>query len=124
MPICPISNYVAVSLLVLASAVSKAVQDATSFHFDSSVFKGLPKWFDPASSWNNKWTWSSNPIITFLLANPLVFITDAWHFFGAVGRVSLFACLFFSIPWWSVPLFYLEFALVFHLFFSYVFVRK
>jgi hypothetical protein len=109
-------------LLVILSGISKAIMDTIQFHFEKSHFKG--EWFNPSISWNNKYTWSSNKIISWLIQNTLVFITDAWHFFGMIQRVSLFSILFFHITWWWVPILYSIFALTFHIFFTYILIKK
>ena len=109
-------------LLVILSGISKAIMDTIQFHFDKSVFKG--EWFDPNKSWNNKYTWSNNKFLSWLLQNPLVFLTDAWHFFGMIQRMSIFSILFFHITWWWVPILYVIFALTFHIFFTYIFIKK
>ena len=83
-----ILTYIIVSFLVIIAAISKAVMDTISFHYDTSVFKNSGTWFNPSLSWNNKYTWSKNKFIAWLLQNPLVLLTDAWHFFGFIQRVK------------------------------------
>ena len=118
-----ITTYVIISLLVLISALSKAIMDTLSFHFSTSVFKNLGDWWNPDKSWQNKYNWfPKSKILTWLFSEPLVGFTDAWHFFGALQRISLFCCLFFTPIWWSIPIFYIGFALVFDLFYTHIFV--
>jgi len=109
-------------LLMIISGTSKAVMDTLQYHFDRSIFKG--DWFNPNLSWNNKYTWSSNKFISWLIQNPFVFLTDGWHFFGMLHRISLVSILFFHITWWWVPILYLIFSVVFHIFFTYIFKEK
>lgn len=120
-----ITTYVILSILVIVSAISKAIMDTINFHHDASVFKNAGDWFNPLNSWKNKYNWFPNSkVLTWLISNPFVFITDAWHFFGMIQRMAIFSCLFFSPIWWSIPILYLLFTLVFSLFFIYIFVKK
>lgn len=114
--------------MVAVSAIAKAIMDTLQFHFSTSVFKNTGSWFNPTLSWGNKYNWSKNKVITWLLSNPLVALTDAWHFFGLIQRACLFGCLLmftlFPLPhnwWWFVLVLYAEFAIVFHIFFTWVF---
>ena len=113
-------------ILVLVSSIAKAIMDTLQFHFSTSVFKNTGSWFNPSTSWQNKYNWSKNKVITWLISNPLVALTDAWHFFGLIQRACLFGCLlsFFFFPpthWWFVLILYAEFAIVFHVFFTWIF---
>jgi hypothetical protein len=117
--------FIAVMLLSL-SGISKAVQDKISYHWDKSIFQGLKaSWWNPEKSWENKWKWFPNSkILTYLISNQFVAITDAWHFFGLIRNISLFAAgVVLPLEWYSL-LFYLVFATVFHFFFTYFFSIK
>jgi len=111
-----------ISILLVISAISKAIMDTLQFHFETSVFKKLGSWWNPNNSWMNKYTWfPKSKIMTWLISNPLVLITDAWHFFGFIRDFTMFACipiitqnywLFFYYPLW---------AFTFHIFFTWIF---
>lgn len=118
-------SYIIIGILVFLSAICKAVCDKVAYHYEDSIFNGLnDTWFDASKSWKNKNTWSKNKFITYLLRNQLVFITDAWHFFGMLERILLFACIAFPITWYFIPLYYIGFATTFHVFFTYLFESK
>ncbi len=113
-------------MLLSLSGISKAVQDKISYHWDKSIFQGLKaSWWNPEKSWENKWKWFPNSkILTYLISNQFVAITDAWHFFGLIRNISLFAAgVVLPLEWYSL-LFYLVFATVFHFFFTYFFSIK
>lgn len=116
-----------ISILLLISAIAKSIQDTLQFHYDTSIFK-LSKnqnWWNPNLSWQNKWNWFKNyKILTWLLANPLVSITDAWHLFGFIRDFSLFICIpIISDNWW-ILLGYPIYRFIFHIFFTWIFNHK
>lgn len=117
-----------VCALAIISGTAKAIMDTLQFHYPTSVFANTTNWWNPAKSWNNKYAWAKgNAFLGWLLANPLVFITDAWHFFQAIFSVTFAASFFLSgeyLPWWSVFVVYVGSRLVFHVFFTWVFIRK
>jgi hypothetical protein len=73
-------------------------------------------------SWKNKWNWFPNSkILTWLIANPLVALTDAWHLFGLTRDFSIFLCIpIISGNWWLILLYPL-YRGVFHVFFTKIF---
>lgn len=112
-----------VSILLFISAISKAIQDTLSFHVERSVFPDN-SWWNPIKSWENKYTWfSKSKLLTWLISNPLVVITDAWHLFGFIRDFCIFACIpIISKNYWlffAYPLY----RLVFHIFFTYIFIH-
>ena len=117
------------SLIFIAFAgLFKAVMDTLNFHFYRSVFAIFPhkwwQWFNPEQSWKNKYQWSDNKMIKWLLCNPLCWITDAWHFFSMfrifsyVMAVVLYQPLFY---WWiDFLLLWVVHSIIFHIFFTYI----
>lgn len=122
------------ALFIILSQVCKAIQDKLQFHFDKSIFKGLKsKWWNPSLSWKNKHTWSKNRVIKWLLTNPLVFVTDAWHFFGFLRFLFVILALFViffinNLDFWIIftylVVLYAKARSSFHLFFHYIFEVK
>lgn len=116
--------YLIISLLFI-SAVSKAIMDTLQFHFETSIFKNAGNWFNPALSWKNKYEWFPNSkFLTWIISNPLVLITDAWHLFGFLRDMAIFACipLLSGQYWWFIG--YIPYRIVFHIFFTYIFNKK
>lgn len=118
--------YLVMSLLIISS-ISKAIMDTLNFHFHKSIFKKLnSKWFNsPEITWKNKYEWFPNSkILTWIICNPLVFVTDAWHLFGLIRDFSVIIC--FTIvtlnPYYL--LIYPLYRLVFHIFFTFVLTKK
>ena len=123
-------------LLVALAAACNAVMDVLSFHYKQSIFtKSNPQWWNPAISWKNKYisdTYSGVNVNirrklyfgSLLMIDYPIFLTDAWHFFGMIGRIAVFCCMFFSFQWWIVPLLYLWFTIVFHIFYTWIFVSN
>lgn len=113
-----------IAILLIISAIGKAVQDKLQFHFEKSIFNKIKyqNWWNPKLSWKNKWTWFPNSkILTYLLANPLVGLTDAWHFFGFIRDFSIFICIpIISGNWWLL-LAYPIYRFIFHAFFTWIF---
>lgn len=111
--------------LLFISAVSKSIQDKIQFHFHKSIFKNLGDWWDPKKSWKNKHNWfKESKILTWLISNPLVFITDAWHFFGLIRDFCLFFCIPLALNNYWILLLYVPYRITFHLFFTYFFSKK
>jgi hypothetical protein len=76
-------------LLLILAGIFKSLMDTINFHYDTSIltpiFNKWRNWFYIPDSSNNKYTWfPKSRILTWLISNPLVFITDAWHFFKCV----------------------------------------
>lgn len=105
----------------IISGISKSITDLS----DEGKLKGNPKYWIKDESWIQKWKdgdnkkgekfWQSSGIF--------VSITDAWHLFGLIERVS-FVVTYVNVgiltkysPWfWFMLLCYPLFFLVFHLF--------
>jgi len=115
-------------VLVMTSGVSKAIMDTLAFHFYASDFSKLGSWWGPNRSWENKYTWSrKNKVLRWLLSSPLVWVTDAWHFFQAVFSVTFAASFVIGgifLPWWVCFITYVGHRLIFHIFFTWVFTKK
>lgn len=112
-------------ILLIISATSKAVQDKINFHFEKSVFRNKSNWWNASVSWKNKHEWFKNSkILTWLISNPLVAITDAWHFFGLLRDFSIFACIPIISGNYYLFLLYPVYRFVFHVFFKYFFAKK
>lgn len=120
-----ITKLVIVGVLIMISGIAKAIMDTLDFHFTTSVFKNLGNWWNPANSWENKYKWFPNSkFLTWMISNPLVLITDAWHFFGFIRDFTMFACIpIISGQYW---LFfgYFGFITIFSLFFTYILNKK
>ena len=117
--------YAILATLILIAGISKAISDKISFHHETSVFKNAGNWFNPSLSWKNKYNWfPKSKFLTWIISNPLVLITDAWHFFGFLERIAIFSCLFFQVQLWLVPVLYVWFTIVFHVFFTWIFTKK
>lgn len=99
-------------LLCAIAAVAKAAMDTLNFWYHESLFEkwaGRPTgwgefwrtWSGPRS-WENKYLMSGHPIMSWLLQGPLVFLTDAWHFFQFVYLTvfQLSIGLLAPSPWW------------------------
>jgi hypothetical protein len=120
-----IATYIIIGVLLFISSVSKAIMDTLQFHFETSVFKNLGSWWNPSSSWENKYKWFPNSkILTWIFSSPLVLFTDAWHFFGFIRDFTIFACIPVASGKYLIILAYLFWALIFHVFFTYIFPKK
>lgn len=90
-----------ISLVLIAiSGISKATMDTLNFHYDISIFKKLKKqnWWNPDLSWENKYTWSQNKFIKWLLIHVITAITDGWHAFQLLFLTALFASIISYSP--------------------------
>lgn len=118
---------VILSTLGTVSAISKAIQDKLQFHFDKSVFSKskLQQWWNPTLSWKNKHEWfPKSKFLTWIISNPLVSITDAWHLFGFLRDFSLFASIpLISQNYWLF-LAYPLYRGLFHIFFTYILNKR
>jgi hypothetical protein len=84
-------------VLVILSSVPDAIKDTVSFHFFESVFKELNMdWWNPNISWANKYKNqdpSQGPKF-FGSTTFMVWVTDAWHLFGALYVLLLSTGMF------------------------------
>ena len=119
-----ITVIIVISFLLFISAISKSIQDTLDFHFDKSIFsKAKGNWWNPKTSWKNKYDWFPNSkILTWLISNPLVAITDAWHFFGFIRDFSIFSCIPIASGNYWLFLGYPVYRFIFHIFFTWIFI--
>lgn len=116
-----------VVILLIISGIAKAVQDTLDFHYWKSIFSKatLESWWNPNMSWENKYKWFPNSkILTWLISNPLVFITDAWHTFGLIRDLSIFSCIPIISGNYFLFLLYPIYRVIFHIFYTYIFVKS
>lgn len=125
-----VQNIIISAVLIIISGISKAIQDKISFHWHKSVFSKIKKpkvlqWFNPETSWKNKYEWfPKSKTLTWIISNPLVMLTDAWHFFGMIRNLTLLAAgILLPLAWWSF-LYYFIFILTFHIFFHFFLTLK
>lgn len=115
---------VVISVLLLLSGVGKAIQDKLQFHFDKSIFKNAGNWWNPKTSWKNKYEWfPKSKFLTWVFSNTLVSLTDAWHFFGFFRDFAIFACMPIASGNYWLFLGYPVYRAVFHVFFTWIFKK-
>ena len=114
----------------ILSGISKAVMDLS----EESKIKGNPLFWHKNKSWQNKWKNGDKKQGEKFFGSSRWFVslTDAWHVFGFVFRVS-YGAAFFAIgslalynpllPLLAIPA-YALFAGVFHIFHTYKILRK
>ena len=81
------------ALSVIIAAISKAVRDSLSHHFERSVFNKLnPYFWDPVLSGANKWKdgKEENGEKFFLSSTLLVGVTEGWHVFESLNTFFIF----------------------------------
>jgi len=84
------------SVILLFSAISKAIMDTVGSCFSSSVFKNLnPLFWDKVRSWRNKWKGGEPAKGEKFLGSSTIFVsfTDAWHLFQHFFLLFLFLSL-------------------------------
>lgn len=82
-------------IVLIISAIGKAVMDVVRFHFGRSIFKRYTGsyFFDPTLSWLNKYR-DRNPTLGERFSGSttvFVFITDLWHLAQFIFLRSIFA---------------------------------
>jgi len=85
-------------ILLVISAISKAIMDVISFKYKESIFKKW-EWFDPSISCNNKYK-NKDPEkgpLFFGSTTFLVWTTDAWHFFQMIMLSCFIICIILGI---------------------------
>ena len=106
-----------IPLAILGIAAS-ATMDEIRFHWRRTFAywfnrregsnPNIELWFNPNYSWNNKYRWTKNKHLQWVLSSPLVFITDFWHLLKFVLLNSLYGIIILlmmeytnvKIPWW------------------------
>lgn len=123
-------------VLIIISSIARAISNKIQFHYDNSIFRKL-KWFNPLTSWKNKWKLKDNKIVyknnkpkeRFIGSSTIfVLFTDAWHLFESISKYSLIfsiaICFYFNYPlWWLIILIFIM-VITFHIFFTYIFSKK
>jgi hypothetical protein len=105
----------------MISSIAKAIMDTLQFHFDKSIFRKLGNWWNPLNSWENKYKWFPNSkILTWIISNPIVLITDAWHFFGFIRDFALFSCIPIAMSNYWVFLLYPIYRIIFHILYTWI----
>ena len=114
-------------IFIVLAGICKAIKDTLNFHFETSVFKNLGKFWCPAISWKNKY---KDDLITpkfFGATTIFVWITDGWHLFDFLQTIfSIVAIVVYSkIVFCIVDIFilYCIFSICFELFYR-IFVMK
>jgi hypothetical protein len=103
-------TWLIIPLAILAIAAN-CTMDEIRFHWKRIFaywFKmpgnGSERWFNPAYSWNNKYQWTKNKYLQWILSSPLVFITDFWHFLKFIMLNSIYGIIIIlmdsPIKWW------------------------
>ena len=74
-----------------------------SEHAKENGFKGWPDWWNTSKSWTNKHNWGDkylpflpSKIRKWLFFSPLVWVTDAEHFFQMLSTVTILIALLAS----------------------------
>lgn len=121
-------------IFAILAGIAKAICDTTSFHYDVSVFTKHPMFWNPAISWKNKYKGNDPSNGAKFPGSTTIFValTDGWHLFGLIERISLaiaftLAGILIAKNVWFVFLAvgcYILFAFIFHMFYTYVFVKK
>ena len=100
--------------LAILAIMASATMDEVRFHWSRTfaywfnrregVNVNIELWFNPNYSWNNKYRWTKNKYLQWVLSSPLVFITDFWHFMKFVLLNSMYGIIIIlmdsSIKWW------------------------
>lgn len=95
--------------LLVINGIAKAVVDALSHGFGSSVFANLNhQWWNPGISWKNKYK-PKNAFIAYLTSTIFVTFTDAWHTFEFIRNKSMILAAslalvtaFDAVVWWKL----------------------
>lgn len=78
---------------IIVAAISKAVRDTLSHHFENSIFSELnPNFWNPVISGANKWKGGKeeNGEKFFLSSTLFVGITEGWHVFESLNTFFIF----------------------------------
>ena len=118
-----------VAIFALILGVLKWLQDTLVFRLPYKSWKTpfsniknqkLMQWLNPEISWKNKHEWfKGNKFLTWLISNPFVFITDAWHLIELLRNFLPYILFAFLSDNYFVLLLYLVQIFVFHVLFTY-----
>lgn len=127
------------AVLLIISAIAKALMDNLQFHYSQIRFffiKNNPQFWNPAISCENKYKWGNGKpkLAQWLLQGPFVFITDGWHLSQFVFLNTLFIVLVIFKPFIILNNFYgnlvvnfivyrLIFGIIFSIFYTYIWVK-
>lgn len=97
-------NIICVLILLSIFVVCDAMQDTVAYHFDTSIFKNLNKYyFDPSYSWVNKYK-DNNPLEGerfFGSTTFLVWLTDFWHLMKFIKMNCIWVAVSIACyAWW------------------------
>lgn len=85
--------------LAILAVAANATMNEIQFHWNRIFRHWFPnhnrisKWFNPTVSWQNKYLFPDNKLLTFILSSPLVFLTDFWHFLKFVMLNSIYGII-------------------------------
>lgn len=109
---------ISIIFIVLAS-ICKSIKDTLNFHFETSVFRNLGKFWCPAISWKNKYKDDLKTPKFFGATTFFVWITDGWHLFDFLQIVlTICAIVFYTKIVWCIVdifIFYCIFTICFEL---------
>lgn len=120
-------------IFVIIAGIAKAICDTVSFHYSKSIFTKNPIFWNPEISWRNKYDGNDPSNGAKFPGSTTIFValTDAWHLFGLIERISLaiaftFVGLLIAKNIWFIFLGiggYILFATIFHIFYNKVFIK-
>ncbi len=98
-------NLLLAIFLFILFALSNAMMMEIRSHWDRVFAHWFPpgkdSWWNPATSWQNKYKWWPQ----WLFKTALVFTTDFWHFLQTLGLTSIFLLFLLyenkDLRWWQ-----------------------
>lgn len=120
--------WVVVTLLII-SGIAKACMDVVSFKYSTSIFPKLTKaesYYNPVFSWARKWKNLDPKQGEVFLGSSTIFVsfTDFWHLMGLIRDFSIFSCIPIVSENYFLFLLYPVYRFIFHIFFTYIFIKK
>lgn len=128
-------NLISILLLVVVSAICKAVADKLVHHFDKSIFSTFKNqmFWDTRISWLNKYVnndvkqgFKKIKILGFSFTKPIVF-SDAWHLFNSSSIFSLLLIILFAAVKCKLIVFIVAGIIhvqIFNLFYNKILIKK
>lgn len=126
--------YIFLSICFIVNGIGKAVSDSMIVgHWEATIFSKYKGFFgrnDGASKYKDGDPLKGDRF--FLSSTLLVFLTDAWHLFNLVQKISIVGiihiCLSMPIDAKMIPFIIIAYlaipTFVFHIFYSYIFKKK